>query len=184
MKQYRRRPPHIHPDGADFFVTWRLFGTLPSGRRGEAFAESDHRLDLATDGPLFMKDPEVAASVSRVLLAGDSDWHWYELLAWVVMANHVHVLLRPRTDLTKLVMNVKSASARRCNALLGRVGQPFWQEEAYDHWVRNDRERNSIIDYIEFNPVKAGLVAEPADWPWSSAGWKTPGGAWRRPTGQ
>jgi len=131
-----------------------------------------------------MKDPEVAASVSRVLLAGDSDWHWYELLAWVVMANHVHVLLRPRTDLTKLVMNVKSASARRCNALLGRVGQPFWQEEAYDHWVRNDRERNSIIDYIEFNPVKAGLVAEPADWPWSSAGWKTPGGAWRRPTGQ
>jgi putative transposase len=58
------------------------------------------------------------------------------------------------------------------------VGEPFWQDESYDHWVRSERERNSIIRYIHFNPVSAGLVAEPEEWPWSSAGWQR----MRRPT--
>src|SRR5713226_2269858 len=69
-------------------------------------------------------------------------------------------------------MNVKSASARVANATLRRTGQPFWQDESYDHWVRSDRERGSIIRYIEYNPVTAGLVLEPEQWPWSSAGWQ------------
>jgi putative transposase len=67
-------------------------------------------------------------------------------------------------------MNIKSGSARAANAVLGRTGKPFWQDESYDHWVRNDRERNSIIRYIHFNPVAASLVTEPDEWPWSSAG--------------
>jgi hypothetical protein len=69
-------------------------------------------------------------------------------------------------------MNIKSGSARAANARLGRTGMPFWQDESYDHWVRSDQERRSIIRYIHFNPVTAGLVAEPKQWPWSSAGWQ------------
>ena len=88
------------------------------------------------------------------------------------MANHVHVLLRPRVSLRKALMNVKSASARAANAILGRTGQPFWQDESYDHWVRGDRERASITSYIEHNPVTAGLAPVPGDYPWSSAGWQ------------
>jgi putative DNA methylase len=54
------------------------------------------------------------------------------------------------------------------NLLLGRTGA-FWQHESYDHWVRNEREFNRIVAYIEENPVSAGLAAAVEDWPWSSA---------------
>jgi hypothetical protein len=53
--------------------------------------------------------------------------------------------------------------------VLGRSGEPFWQKESYDHWVRDRAEFERIRDYIEANPVKAGLVATPQDFPWSSA---------------
>jgi len=114
----------------------------------------------------------VAECVSRILLSGMSEWRFYELLAWVVMANHVHILLRPWVPLRIALMNIKSGSARAANIVLGRTGERFWQRESYDHWVRSDRERNSIIRYIHNNPVAAGLVAEPEEWPWSSAGWQ------------
>jgi len=139
---------------------------------GEAFVAFDQKLDSANTGPVWLKNPQVAESVSRVLLSGMSEWRLYDLLAWVVMANHVHVLIRPLVPLPKALMNIKSASARFANATLERTGEPFWQDESYDHWVRSDRERNSIIRYIHRNPVSAGLVTEPEHWPWSSAGWQ------------
>jgi putative DNA methylase len=52
---------------------------------------------------------------------------------------------------------------------LGRTGEPFWQDESHDRWVRNEREFNRIVAYIEENPVSAGLATPPEDWPWSSA---------------
>jgi hypothetical protein len=59
---------------------------------------------------------------------------------------------------------VKGYTAREANRLLGRTGQPFWQAESYDHWVRDDRESDRIKAYIENNPVRAGLVANAADY--------------------
>lgn len=177
MTFYIRRLPHWQPQDAEFFVTWRLHGSLPSCRiptsltPGQAFVLADRELDHAVSGPLWMKDPQVAERVSCVLLSGEAAWRLYELHAWVVMANHVHVLLRPLVPLQKALMNIKSASAREANALLGRKG-PFWQDESYDHWVRNSKERSRVIRYIEYNPVKAGLVEMPERWRWSSAGWQ------------
>jgi putative transposase len=177
---YTRRLPHWQPDNCGFFVTWRLYGSLPKAAHGaaplgqsagEAFRGLDRQLDRATIGPLWLKNKQVAESVSRILLSGMSEWRLYELLAWVVMANHVHVLLRPSVPLSKALMNIKGASGRSANAILNRRGKTFWQEESYDHWVRSDRERASIIRYIHHNPVSAGLVNEPQEWPWSSAGW-------------
>jgi hypothetical protein len=52
---------------------------------------------------------------------------------------------------------------------LGRTGETFWQAESYDHWVRDDGERQRILAYIEENPVKAGLVQHASDYRWSSA---------------
>ena len=49
------------------------------------------------------------------------------------------------------------------------MGQPFWQKESYDHWVRDSAELERIRHYIEQNPVKAGLVSRPQDYPWLSA---------------
>jgi REP element-mobilizing transposase RayT len=53
--------------------------------------------------------------------------------------------------------------------VLARTGEPFWQREAYDHWVRNETEFERIRRYIEENPVRAGLAATSEEYPWSSA---------------
>jgi len=65
---------------------------------------------------------------------------------------------------------LKGAPARDANGALGRTGETFWQAEFYDHWVRDEKEWRRIADYIENNPVKAGLVTRASDYRWSSAG--------------
>jgi REP element-mobilizing transposase RayT len=65
---------------------------------------------------------------------------------------------------------LKGATAREANRILGRTGETFWQAESYDHWVRDNSESERIVTYIENNPIKAGLVERPEEYPWSSAG--------------
>jgi hypothetical protein len=89
------------------------------------------------------------------------------------MPNHVHLLIRPSIAPERLMKSLKGASAREANRVLGRTGEPFWQKESYDHWVRNPSELEKIRMYVEANPVKAGLVRNPQDYPWSSAGVET-----------
>lgn len=85
------------------------------------------------------------------------------------MCNHVHLLLNPHKPLTDVTRAVKKNSARAANQILGRSGLRFWQDESYDHWVRDNQEFDRIARYIEWNPVRAGLVGRIEDWPWSSA---------------
>jgi hypothetical protein len=59
--------------------------------------------------------------------------------------------------------------------MLAMTGSAFWQEESYDHLVRHEREFEKIRNYIEENPVRAGLVTESNEYRWSSAGWVTGG---------
>ena len=168
MPNYRRHLPHWQPDGAEFFVTWRLYGSLPAGHAGADFVSADQELERSV-GPRWMQDPCVANCVMETLIESEQTWKLCTLSAWVVMPNHVHALLRPVEKLSKVMLVIKSASARRANRLLDRSGQRFWQDESFDHWVRDGHERNQIIRYIEWNPVKAALVAAPENWPWSSA---------------
>ncbi len=93
----------------------------------------------------------------------------YELHAYVVMANHVHLLITPRTEVARIMQSLKRFT-REGNRILGLTGQPFWQDESYDRLVRDATEFQRIARYIEMNPVKAGLAAKPEDFPWSSAG--------------
>lgn len=93
----------------------------------------------------------------------------YELGAFVVMANHVHVLLWPKITPSRLLQSLKGFTARKANRMLGRTGQRFWQAESYDHWVRDKNEYGRIAAYIENNPVQAGLVECAEDYWWSSA---------------
>jgi REP element-mobilizing transposase RayT len=175
---YRRRLPHWHPEGAAIFVTWRLFGSLPKQppkepagaiSEGQRFVALDRQMDCAGSGPTWLKHPAVAAHVVDTLLLAERQWGLYELFAWVVMSNHAHVLLRPHKKLADVTRAVKKTSATKANLILGRTGKPFWQDESYDHWVRDGREFDRIVGYIEWNPVHAGLVARAEDWPWSSA---------------
>jgi putative transposase len=167
--------PHWDPGDTALFVTWRLYGSLPapepqweflsSGRR---FLTEDQALDRLATGPHYLKDPAVAAVVAKALRFGADTLKLYDLHAWVIMSNHVHILIDPHVPLSRITKSVKNFSAREANAILNRTGEPFWQTMSYDHWVRNEREFNNIIRYIENNPVSAGLVAKPEDWPWSS----------------
>jgi putative transposase len=85
------------------------------------------------------------------------------------MANHVHLLVTPLVSPSKLLQSIKGYAARAANKLLERTGEPFWQTESYDHWIRDESEFDRIRRYIENNPVRAGLVAKPEDYRWSSA---------------
>jgi putative transposase len=93
----------------------------------------------------------------------------YELGAYVVMANHIHLLILPKVPPDRLLKSLKGVTAREANRLLGRTGEPFWQKESYDHWVRNEVAYERIRRYIENNPVKAGLVKNAFEFSWPSA---------------
>lgn len=85
------------------------------------------------------------------------------------MPNHVHILITPLVEVSKLMQSLKRLTAREGNRIPGLTGQPFWQDESYDRLVRNQTELARITHYIEMNPVKAGLAAVPEEFPWSSA---------------
>jgi REP element-mobilizing transposase RayT len=171
----QRRLPHIYPDNCWLFLTWHLHGSLPSSHfpparkvsDGEAFAWVDRCLDAARTGPTFLKQDLIATLVIESLFRGES-LRQYHLGPFVIMANHVHVLLLPSIAPSLLLKSLKGFTAREANRLLNRTGEQFWQRESYDHWVRNNAEWNRIAAYIERNPVKAGLVSRAEDYPWSS----------------
>ena len=64
-----------------------------------------------------------------------------------------------------MAQTLKGYTSRDANRLLRRTGEPFWQAESYDHWVRDGRELERIRDNIENKPREPGLVARPADYP-------------------
>jgi putative transposase len=180
MTAHRRRLPHLYPEGIPLFLTWHLHGSLPASlllppgplASGQAFVWLDRQLDAPRGGPIYLRQPDVARIVVGSIHKG-ADLGHYELGAYVVMANHVHLLIRPLIAPDRLLKSLKGATAREANRLLGRTGEPFWQKESYDHYVRNASEFERIRIYIETNPVKAGLVRNPEDYPWSSAGVET-----------
>ena len=172
----RRRLPHWHPEACALFVTWHLHGSLPKCRypppghpsAGKAFVWMDRYLDTARTGPMWLRRPDVADLVSSHILRGAEEC-LYELYAWVVMANHAHLLVHPLIKPSEALRRIKGRSAREANLSLCRTGEPFWQAESYDHWVRNAEETTRITRYIENNPVTAGLTIRAEDYPWSSA---------------
>ena len=109
----------------------------------------------------------------------------FDLIAWVIMPEHVHLMVRPRpgvkwatiaaglkTSVGKLILNKwKKAGARILTRLYDARGDlHFWQPGGgFDRNVRNDGELEKEIRYIHRNPVVRELVEKPTDWEWSSA---------------
>jgi type I restriction enzyme R subunit/putative DNA methylase len=176
MSFTRRNLPHWQPTGAHLFATWRLHGSLPRDRfppvpiaSGKAFTWMDRHLDEARTGPLWLTQEDIAHAVIDSMTYAAQTLRYCELDAYVVMANHVHTLLLPLVAPCKLFQSIKGFSARAANKLLGRMGEPFWENESYDHWARDAAEFARIIRYIENNPVRAGLASRPEEYRWSSA---------------
>jgi REP element-mobilizing transposase RayT len=134
-------------------------------------------LDKATSGPTWLKIPEIASVIQEALISKYSSM--YKLWSYCVMSNHCHALLKPKkaNDLHTanpipfevITQRVKGYTAREANKILGRTGMTFWQDESFDHWVRNAQEFDRIVSYIENSPVKAGLVSVAEEWEFSSA---------------
>jgi type I restriction enzyme R subunit len=140
------------------------------------FARADEWLDTRP-AVRHLADEILATTVVDALyfFAGER----YEILAYVVMPSHFHWVFRPRAEYEVTVPEGKSArelimhsikrdTAYKCNQRLKRQGA-FWQQESFDHCVLDEDELERIIDYIELNPVKAGLAASRVKWPFSSA---------------
>lgn len=116
----------------------------------------------------------------------------FRLDAYCVLSNHVHAVFAPflsaeelravpsseglrfiskNPPLDAIMKSLKGDTAFKANRLLGRSGT-FWEQESYDHVVRDEAEFERIVKYVLDNPVKAGLVQDWQAWPWS----------YRRPT--
>jgi len=126
----------------------------------------------AGHGACFLRHPQIADLVEDSLQYFDGER--YRLLAWCIMPNHVHALIETklRFPLSEVVQSWKSFTATAANRLLKRQGS-FWFREFHDRYIRNAEHYISSIAYIEANPVKAGLVRIEAEWPHSSARYRT-----------
>ncbi len=170
--------PHRDQPGLTQFVTIRLNDALPISRRSEWEAllhiEDDRQrraqLEVYLDrglGECHLKCPDIAQVAENAFRFFDGER--YLLRAWVVMPNHVHLLVDVwQTPLAQLLQSWKRFIAREANKLLAQTGA-FWQREYWDTYIRNAEHQVKAVRYIENNPVKAHLTAEPRNWPWSSA---------------
>jgi REP element-mobilizing transposase RayT len=170
--------PHRDEPSLAQFVTFHLADSFPAALRSEWEAllkieeDRDRRRQLEAyldrgRGECHLRRADIAK------LAEDAfrfhHGQWYDLLAWVVMPNHVHLLVKVgNTSLSKTVKELKRYTAREANKILRREGA-FWAEDYFDTYMRDTEHELKTRRYIENNPVKALLVREPKEWPWSSA---------------
>lgn len=146
------------------------------------FQKLDYQLDTRRYGNCYLERPEIAKIVQDKLHELDDDK--YDLICYTIMPNHVHVLFdtliqlidnqglilndipEDYTQLDKIMKSIKGSSAYLANKELGRKGK-FWQKDSYDHYVRDGDEQENIIHYILQNPVKAGIVKDWKDHPFT-----------------
>lgn len=185
----RGRLPHWEQEAGLYFLTFRLADSLPKAvlekiaernrilsaakERGATLLPEDKNLITAYSqkrveeffdsglGNCTLADPRVAGAMASALRF----WHGkrYRLLAWCIMPNHVHVVVRffPGHELGTVVRSWKQHSTKAAKHALGVTGR-FWQREYYDRLIRNGEELDRAIRYVLKNPEKAGLK----NWPW------------------
>jgi putative transposase len=88
------------------------------------------------------------------------------------MPDHLHAIIFPQdeTTISEVMRRFKLSTFQKLRTAKHR-NEPFWQSRFNDHALRTRREFDDVLDYMHMNPVRKGLVADPAAWPWSSARW-------------
>jgi REP element-mobilizing transposase RayT len=89
----------------------------------------DRLLDTARTGPMYLRQAEIAGMVVEAFRYRELSMEHFELHSYVVMPNHVHVLLTPLVPVSKLTHSLKRYTAREGNRILGLTNRPFWQDE-------------------------------------------------------
>jgi REP element-mobilizing transposase RayT len=194
---YQRNLPHLLPPGAIIFFTFRLVDSiataalqrlveerelaiqdalcqpLATGRviniKKQHFAKYDALLDKADYGPMWLRVPAIAEAVAqKIKLLTELE---VGILAYCIMSNHVHLVVQlpelPDFSAARMMQRLKGRTALAANKLLGRQGEAFWRHESYDHVVRDGKEQERVVAYVVNNPVKAGLVEDWTQWPYT-----------------
>lgn len=127
----------------------------------------DKYLDLGSGSCLLAKRPIAQIVVDSLIHLEETS---LDLFSWVIMPNHVHMLIKPKngTELSSLMHSLKSYTAHEANKTLGRKGK-FWMREYFDRFIRDHEHFVRTVNYIENNPVKARLCRERNGWEFSSA---------------
>lgn len=149
-----------------------LHGVIRCSDEFEEEARLRERISQYEDagyGQCFLGDERIASLVEKTLYFYEGKH--YQLIRWCIMPNHVHVLIEVLEGITlsTIVQEWKSYIAHQANRILKRKGK-FWMSEYFDRYIRDERHFNNAMNYIDNNPVKAGLVRNPEDWRWCSLG--------------
>jgi REP element-mobilizing transposase RayT len=209
--KYRRNLPQIQPRGFCFFVTFSLKGAIPKHETNHLKIEyaktvssikkiqhSDernlkmyllrrkyiHDLDIQmhnnTKGPNYLIEIASAEILKNQLESYNAKY--YDLLAYTIMPNHVHILIdlgiqineetgEPKSstyiNLHKIMNLIKGSSARYINLERGTIGQRVWESESFDIYIRNERMLNNVVSYIIENPVRARLPDTFKEYPYT-----------------
>ncbi len=178
--------PHFDAEHAIQFVTFRLHDSVPADvirqwkqelHWSEAISPDSKeaatlrkRIEQYADsgkGACRLQDERIARLVQDALRHFDGER--YDLIAWCVMPNHVHVLIEVKGhSLSDIVHSWKSFVAHSANKLLG-INRRFWMPDYFDRFIRDENHLAATVAYIRQNPVKAGLVDAPEKWPWSGS---------------
>ncbi len=186
---HRRNLPHLYRANSTYFITYRLYGSIPKGKINE-LREKHYFKNPATcrtarykqDKEFLKGYDELLHKNKRISYLSNNDvaevvrtsLHFYDakdikLICYTIMPNHVHLLfhtLEQSLTVDRIMHSIKGFSALEANKILSREGK-FWQAESYDHLVRDEDELYRIISYILLNPVKAKLVEDWRDWKYS-----------------
>lgn len=176
--------PHIDAGRATQFITFRLADSLPaslisawrcelaskpeSDQKKEMYSRIEKYLDQG-HGSLLLQNPRAGLIVHEAIQFYNTKK--YDLHAWCVMPNHVHMLVTPLEGftLTSIVRPLKSYTSKFIHEALGGEGR-MWQPDFFDRLIRDGEHFEKVARYIEWNPVKAKLCDDPSLWPFTSFG--------------
>jgi len=198
---YKRNLPHYQPENGIFAITFRLAFSLPKeivetlqaekedfdrnilifkGKKlqdyknefGQKYFETfDAFLDKYLKSPMWLATDSIAEKVKESLHFLDK--RMYELFAFCIMPNHVHMIIKPLKEnnnkyysIANIMYTLKRFTANECNKVLERKGQ-VWHNESYDHFIRNEKDFEYQLYYLINNPVKAKLIDKPDNWKFS-----------------
>ena len=160
-KSERNFLPHIDLIGHYQFVTFRTHDSIDAyvkKVRDEEIGNSqkeykiDQYMDRSSKGCYL--HGQVLEFLKNHLVAKDKDL--YELTAFTIMPNHIHILFKQKIELSKTIKRIKGATAFEINKILQKKGV-FWEENYFDKAIRDEKHFDIVYDYIRNNALKAGL---------------------------
>ena len=157
----KRRLPHIDLREHYQFVTFRTHDSIDDFIRRIRQAEStDTKKEYIVDQYLDRSDKGryLVGKVAEYLFEYLVHQHekLYDLIAFCIMPNHVHLLFRQTLPLSTTMKRLKGATAKEINVMIGRKGK-LWEDGYFDRLIRNEQHFHTTYEYIKNNPIKAGV---------------------------